>query len=349
MSHTRDHPRACGEHVISGLSFRSLLGSSPRLRGTPRAVHGYADKRGIIPALAGNTLLASAVYTPEGDHPRACGEHVSALPPATALRGSSPRLRGTLAAHGRQDERPGIIPALAGNTASFDRSICSFRDHPRACGEHSPETLLACHQGDHPRACGEHRSDADRKIALLGSSPRLRGTPLLHHRRRGQCGIIPALAGNTASIARPSLRRGDHPRACGEHQMVLEQSPYPVGSSPRLRGTRSPPSCSMLMPGIIPALAGNTGNRKPRTVVVRDHPRACGEHTTMRFEVDCDSGSSPRLRGTRYDGNIDTSAIGIIPALAGNTHRRGGRNRSSRGSSPRLRGTQCGHAISILL
>ena len=91
--------------------------------------------------------------------------------------GSSPRLRGTPRTPRRVSSSPGIIPALAGNTCGAD-----------------PTTRGA---GDHPRACGEHTASQNISNCLRGSSPRLRGTHRAPAGRLAECGIIPALAGNT--------------------------------------------------------------------------------------------------------------------------------------------------------
>ena len=54
----RDHPRVCGEHGWWKAEGVRMTGSSPRMRGTPTASHRRLDSTGIIPAYAGNTLLA---------------------------------------------------------------------------------------------------------------------------------------------------------------------------------------------------------------------------------------------------------------------------------------------------
>ena len=53
-----DHPRICGEHTLSSLPVKLLAGSSPHMRGTPRAVELRYVGHGIIPAYAGNTPLS---------------------------------------------------------------------------------------------------------------------------------------------------------------------------------------------------------------------------------------------------------------------------------------------------
>ena len=51
----RDHPRACGEQCLT-LSFTAtLMGSSPRVRGTARGRTSARIRAGIIPARAGNS------------------------------------------------------------------------------------------------------------------------------------------------------------------------------------------------------------------------------------------------------------------------------------------------------
>ena len=52
--HVRDHPRACGEQVMTRVAGCVPLGSSPRVRGAVRYNHLYCLKLGIIPARAGS-------------------------------------------------------------------------------------------------------------------------------------------------------------------------------------------------------------------------------------------------------------------------------------------------------
>ena len=127
-------------------------------------------------------------------------------------------MRGTLEVSDNALLADGIIPAHAGNT------------HAQAA--------FAQPSRDHPRACGEHLLPVRRASAVLGSSPRMRGT---HNQRQDipdQLRIIPAHAGNTRQGYGNLLALRDHPRACGEHSSVGTKGVRALGSSPRMRGTR---------------------------------------------------------------------------------------------------------------
>ena len=112
----RDHPRVCGEHLEPSPVQNSTAGSSPRMRGTPVSLSSIVNTRGIIPAYAGNTLAAQSSKSSTGDHPRVCGEHLSAMSFVVFIGGSSPRMRGTLWIRILWFRRLRIIPAYAGNT-----------------------------------------------------------------------------------------------------------------------------------------------------------------------------------------------------------------------------------------
>ena len=155
--------------------------------------------------------------------------------------------------------------------------------------------------------------------ALAGSSPRMRGTLRVHHSFGGLIGIIPAYAGNTGTRNIFYKHRGDHPRVCGEHVMMVGSFRLSKGSSPRMRGTQPTFGWVKGYEGIIPAYAGNTCIR-PSAVEGRwDHPRVCGEHSKNTNRDMYREGSSPRMRGTHSRLRTVAASRGIIPAYAGNT------------------------------
>src|SRR5690606_12127563 len=150
----------------------------------------------IIPAQAGSTLRVNRAGIPEGDHPRAGGEHSKGMAAAAA--------------------RLWIIPAQAGSTATPTHTVRTGADHPRARGD--------------PALIRELPSPA------LGSSPRRRGAltdcPVHTDARR----IIPAQAGSTPPAPPGTSPARDHPRAGGEHGAVAKKAALGAGSSPRRRG-----------------------------------------------------------------------------------------------------------------
>ena len=150
-----------------------------------------------------------------------------------------------------------FIPACAGNGLTMDMAPPGQPLHPRVCGERS-----------------RPNSNSNRSF---GSSPRVRGTDRPSVGEDDRRRFIPACAGN----GRPSIslqrRLTVHPRVCGERLMTAGRWTSPDGSSPRVRGTGSPPRREGSIPRFIPACAGNGPGRdldgRGHTV----HPRVCGE------------------------------------------------------------------------
>ena len=113
------------------------------------------------------------------------------------LTGSSPRMRGTRHPYEQGFDLRRFIPAYAGNTG-----ICQTE------------------QGDlpvHPRVCGEHGIPVFQGRVQVGSSPRMRGTPLLLSFSLEFGRFIPAYAGNTSAKVAVAAANSVHPRVCGEH------------------------------------------------------------------------------------------------------------------------------------
>ena len=142
--------------------------------------------------------------------------------------------------------------------------------------------------------------------------------------------------------------------------MPVECDRIQGGSSPRLRGAHHRQPRGRRHRRIIPALAGSTGMQAPTSTTMRDHPRACGEHSISVRMTLSKAGSSPRLRGALLDFGDERIGLRIIPALAGSTNQFDYPTQISRdhpracgehcpgkapsktqaGSSPRLRGAR---------
>ena len=69
-------------------------------------------------------------------------------------------------------------------------------------------------------------------------------------------GITPAHAGKSLNAVRTTLEVKDHPRACGEKQILLGVSPVNQGSPPRMRGKVALHLLKLAQLGITPAHAG---------------------------------------------------------------------------------------------
>ena len=262
----------------------SASGSSPLSRGIPGTREGVTSVDGIIPALAGNTLFRQTKNRIIRDHPRSRGEYECEAVEDWDYLGSSPLSRGIqqhlIDVHGASR----IIPALAGNTGRGSSPSPLGRDHPRSRGEYP----LANRRG----------------AAAQGSSPLSRGIPTwdwdeLHGER-----IIPALAGNTYRGHVGHVGNGDHPRSRGEYWPPRPDPNVPQGSSPLSRGI---PDCSGSHgqpPGIIPALAGNTGTWDYPPAHCWDHPRSRGEYGVRHTDSTMENGSSPLSRGIHKPANL---------------------------------------------
>ena len=193
----RDHPRSRGEYLIEQTTEHSTGGSSPLSRGILAASVLASGGVRIIPALAGNTPRLRPLQQCSSDHPRSRGEYSLTRFTPTLRRGSSPLSRGILLRIVCLFGARRIIPALAGNTR--------YRAQPDVRAK------------DHPRSRGEYYMSALRAVGGSGSSPLSRGI------RSGlcvddfDCGIIPALAGNTLSTAHEPHWPPDHPRSRGEY------------------------------------------------------------------------------------------------------------------------------------
>ena len=126
-----------------------------------------------------------------------------------------------------------------------------------------------------------------------------------------------------------------------------------------MRGTPLSRHRPLWLRRFIPACAGNTNVQGSLGGMLTVHPRVCGEHWTFSEKRGPITGSSPRVRGTRFYLRSTSTSRRFIPACAGNTvqirpletvfpvhprvcgeHSLGSRPEfQETGSSPRVRGT----------
>ena len=335
------HPRVCGELGQQRVPDHDVAGSSPRVRGTLQLLHAHAAQLRFIPACAGNSSSSSGRRCCTTVHPRVCGElDMEPLPGRWAI-GSSPRVRGT---------RPACTPTPSQATV-----------HPRVCGELGfPRSRGRSMSGSSPRVRGTRPRRLRRRARARfipacagnsttagwrarpdgGSSPRVRGTRRAGRRQRLGRRFIPACAGNSRRACGSGAGSAVHPRVCGELCASWPGTAVPVGSSPRVRGTRVSAERLPFRRRFIPACAGNsflsvsrtadligssprvrgtrspTARRRRRPAV---HPRVCGELHLECQSAHSNSGSSPRVRGTRRRRLRPARATRFIPACAGNS------------------------------
>ena len=121
-------------------------------------------------------------------------------------------------------------------------------------------------------------------------------------------------------------------------RIIPEPCKPPVESSPRMQGALPSTENHSKHYRIIPANAGSTFSRGVSRPCAGDHPRGCGEHSTLKHSISYRPGSSPRMRGARSFSPSHACDRRIIPADAGSTMHNMTNTQHSTGSSPRMRG-----------
>ena len=207
----------CGEQAHVLLHLIRVLGSPPRVRGTDTHIVIRLRKSRITPACAGNRQSSIQTVALLRDHPRVCGEQLSASELLFPIKGSPPRVRGTDTKTGKAMWNCRITPACAGNSKLLLYHFLATEDHPRVCGE-QVQTALPM-------------------FWLTGSPPRVRGTASRTTFANSHARITPACAGNSCCRVSAVVMRKDHPRVCGEQATSEYREQQGKGSPPRVRGT----------------------------------------------------------------------------------------------------------------
>ena len=158
----RAHPRGCGADPSSVHGLKLMPGSSPRVRGRRRTSPCEYRAGGLIPAGAGQTLVAHSRARRSRAHPRGCGADAFCRERDACCPGSSPRVRGRLRFIGVRFK--------------------GVRAHPRGCG-------------------ADIRGRLSMRLQS-GSSPRVRGRRQLRSKDVALEGLIPAGAGQTSASER---------------------------------------------------------------------------------------------------------------------------------------------------
>ena len=131
--------------------------------------------------------------------------------------------------------------------------------------------------------CGEKMMKAGSNCAMLGSPPRMRGKGCRDKVKHCFHGITPAYAGKSLTIPKLTTRSWDHPRVCGEKAAQPFHGVSLIGSPPRMRGKGIQQGDCWVTVGITPAYAGKSETDSGTAPGPKDHPRVCGEKTTLNF------------------------------------------------------------------
>ena len=287
----------CGEKKPMRSSKKDGVGSPPRVRGkVSQRVSLLLDDR-ITPACAGKRDTRLSGQRVRRDHPRVCGEKISAVVTVCGLLGSPPRVRGKANISQQKSGRFRITPACAGKSISYFSLLFKIQDHPRVCGEKDA--------GD------------DRHRAFPGSPPRVRGKGELKRKLPLRTGITPACAGKSSCGSFTRKCGTDHPRVCGEKYSTTYAFFSAPGSPPRVRGKVVTLGIYGVTNGITPACAGKSIAGFRILEPCKDHPRVCGEKLQERLEYIFAEGSPPRVRGKARRRRWPRAPGGITPACAG--------------------------------
>ena len=186
----RDHPRLCGEKSSSFCQNLTPPGSPPPVRGKVSHCRIWDLLPRITPACAGKRQNHGKLALKDEDHPRLCGEKITAPAKRSLQTGSPPPVRGK--AHGVLHllEALGITPACAGKSTSGSSSRSTTKDHPRLCGEKCTPSRAA----EMP----------------LGSPPPVRGKALSVCECARKIRITPACAGKRLRKSRNSAILPSH-------------------------------------------------------------------------------------------------------------------------------------------
>ena len=237
-SSRQEHPRVCGENRVVHLGFQRFGGTSPRMRGKHADSGDRRGRTGNIPAYAGKTSSTPVKQSVAPEHPRVCGENLLKTQSLSLSIGTSPRMRGKLSETKVFPNGDRNIPAYAGKTWRHSRK---------------PQCLT----GTSPRMRGKP-TGLRRHSLSIGTSPRMRG-------KLSETKVFPNGDRNIPAYAGKTWRHSRKPQCL-------------TGTSPRMRGKPTGLRRHSLVVRNIPAYAGKTASSGVIAMMMKEHPRVCGEN-----------------------------------------------------------------------
>ena len=191
----------------------------------------------------------------------------------------------------------GSPPPMRGKVSPVLVRAIPDRITPAYAGKSTPLYQLSFSAMDHPRLCGEKRRFHCNFQRRLGSPPPMRGKVCTVRCGFLGMGITPAYAGKRFRGQRGSKIYKDHPRLCGEkHNSRINRTGH-VGSPPPMRGKACFFQLGEVPAGITPAYAGKSLTDPQPVFSNQDHPRLCGEKSTIHHVLNKEIGSPPPMRG----------------------------------------------------
>ena len=181
---TKVYPRLRGGTNIEAKAARESPGLSPLARGNPDHLGGRDQRRGSIPACAGEPFLAAGLSCATGVYPRLRG-------------GTASRAESTITGWG-------LSPLARGNLLDVLARVGGWWSIPACAGEPGSGLLKSPPSRVYPRLRGGTDSGLLGLFGSGGLSPLARGNLAHHHALHIPEGSIPACAGEPRREARSS-------------------------------------------------------------------------------------------------------------------------------------------------
>jgi len=131
--------------------------------------------------------------------------------------------------------------------------------------------------------------------------------------------FIPTHVGNSCRAVNEAHLVPVHPHACGELVFKNFFCFRCIGSSPRMWGTHEHDGMKHRDIWFIPTHVGNSPGSNSRLTKITVHPHACGELGIVIWILLPSAGSSPRMWGTRLNGDSVLQGYRFIPTHVGNS------------------------------
>ena len=356
------YPRPRGGTVNALAEFPNEKGLSPPTRGNRDAKRRQDQRRGSIPAHAGEPRCFTNPPLSESVYPRPRGGTPAEIRERLATLGLSPPTRGnplSNAVHIAPVLRlQGLSPPTRGNLARARLSQSCRRSIPAHAGEPVPRRQRECPAPVYPRPRGGTLDMSAPHRAQTGLSPPTRGNLGGIPSGGGEEGSIPAHAGEPIERSSERFATGVYPRPRGGTRRRQRGSAKPRGLSPPTRGNRLRRLVYQRQLGSIPAHAGEPVSGGERESELWVYPRPRGGTVLPGGEEIHAEGLSPPTRGNleasgswlAYKRSIpahageptppraSSSASSVYPRPRGGTGDGGGDIRRSSGLSPPTRG-----------